>query len=130
MTRLAEAASINPESSGFARLAYADRLAGFFTTNATLQLEGFGGEFSTINGRSELIQAAMAARAQLREAEFSVVDVRVSFPQGKGSAAAFVVISGRMNGETNRFGQGFRMVLDKVSGRWLIREVATIENLQ
>jgi hypothetical protein len=130
MVRLAEAASIKPADSNFARLAYADRLAAFFATNAVLHLEGLGTDFPVITSRSELLEAAMTARSQLRQAEFKVADLNVTFPGAKGTARAYVVITGRINSRTNDFGQAFRMTLRKTRGRWLIHELNTVEHLQ
>jgi hypothetical protein len=127
MASLAEAASIKPADSGLARLAYADRLAGFFTTNATLNLEGLSTDFPTISTRSDLREAAMAIRMSLRQAQFKVADLVVTFPGEKRKAKAYVVITGHINQETNRFGQAFRMELRKVEGRWLIDKLKTVE---
>jgi SnoaL-like domain len=130
MGRLAQAASVRPTDSNFARLAYAERLAGFFTTNAVLHLEGLGRDFPVIASKSDLREAAMAARAQLRQAEFKVTDVNVTFPGEKGTARAYVVITGRINAETNDFGQAFRMTVRKTHGQWLISEVNTVQRLE
>jgi hypothetical protein len=128
MRRLTQAASVKPNESSFARLAYVDRLAGFFTTNVTMQIEGFGTEFTTIQGRTDLIQAAMAARTQLRQASFKVSDLDIKFPPEKRTAHAYVVITGHINFETNHIGQAFKMSLNKTGGRWLISQVRSVEN--
>jgi hypothetical protein len=130
MNRLAAAASIKREDSGIARLTYGDRIAGFFTTNAVLNLEGLGTEVPMIHGRTDLLQAATAARTWLREAEFEVTDLKVSFPDSKRSAKAQAVIVGRINSQTNQFGQRFKILLQKLEGRWLIQELRTVEGLK
>ena len=130
LVRLVQAAAIKPKDSGFARLAYADRLAAYFTTNVDIQVEGFGADFSSINGRAELVQAALAARAQLRQAEFSLADVHIKFPPEERKANAYVVITGQINYETNQFGQALRMVLVKDNGQWLISHVHTVQNAE
>lgn len=127
MDRLVKAASINPNDSGFTRLAYADRLASFFTTNAVLSLEGLGADFPVINGHTDLRQSAMAARANLKQAEFELADVHVTMRNDPHHANAYIAIRGQVNYETNRFGQAFRLTLTKVGGRWLISELNTVE---
>lgn len=127
MANLVEAASIDPADSGFARLAYADRLAAFFTTNAVIHLQGLGPDFPSMTTRTELLQAAMAARTHLRQADFDLADLHVTFPPEQRTANAYVVVTGTVNFETNRFGQAFRMALTKVNGKWHIREVETVE---
>jgi hypothetical protein len=127
MLRLVEAASVKPDESGFTRLSYPDRLAAFFTTNATLNLEGLGRDVPFIASRTDLLQVATAARTFLRQAEFNLADLHVTFPAEKSQANAYVVITGQINSDTNRFGQAFRMALQKVNGRWLIHEVITVE---
>ncbi len=130
MLRLAEAASVRPHDSSFARLAYADRLAGFFTTNAILHLEGLNAEFPSVTSPMELREAATAARAQLRQAEFKLADLTVSVAGDHRAATAYVVISGRINSRTNDFGQAFNMSLRKIHGRWLISDVNAIQHVE
>jgi predicted Zn-dependent protease len=36
-------------------------------------------------------------------------------------------VTGRINADTNRFGQAFRMTLHRINGRWLIHELNTVE---
>ncbi|MFO1498578.1 MAG: nuclear transport factor 2 family protein [Verrucomicrobiota bacterium] len=127
MRRLAEAASVDPQASGFVRLSYPDRLAAFFTTNAVLHLDAVGGDFPVINGRTDLLQAATAARAYLRRADFQLADLNVTFPGEPGRADAYMVITGHVNRETNQFGQAFRLTLRKLGGRWLIQELNAVE---
>lgn len=127
MARLIKAASVHPNDSNLARLAYANRLTGFFTTNAVLHLEGLGTDFPVANGRGDLLEVAIAARAQLQQAEFKLADLNVTFPGQKGTASAYVVITGQINFRTNQFGKAFRMALQKTHGRWLISEVNTVE---
>lgn len=127
VTRLMETASIEPNESGFSRLTYADRVAAFFTTNASLSLEGLGRNFPVLNGRSEVIQASMSARANLRQAKFELADLHVTFPGETGVAEAYAAVRGQVNFETNLFGQAFRLTLRKVNGRWLIDRLTTVE---
>lgn len=130
LTRLAQDASVKPNDSGFARLAYANRLADFFATNAVLHLEGLGTDFPTVTSRSDLIEAAMAARTQLHQADFKLTDCNVTFPGQTHLADAYVVISGTVNQQTNSFGQAFKMTLQKSRGHWLIQELTTVQRLQ
>lgn len=128
MLRLVQAASVKPNESGFTRLAYADRLAAFFTTNATLHLEGLSADVPLIATRTDLLQAATAARVYLRQAQFELADLNIKFPAERQVANVYMVVTGQINGETNRFGQPFRVVLRKTNGRWLIEEMTTLEN--
>ena len=127
MVGLVEAASVNPTESGFKRLAYPDRLASFFTTNATLHLEGLGADLPVITGRTDLLHVAAAARLYLRQADFDLADLYVTFPPETGKAKAYAVITGQVNSGTNRFGQAFRVSLRKVAGRWLIQELNAVD---
>jgi hypothetical protein len=130
MQQLVETASVKPDESNFARLAYPDRLAAFFTTNAVIHLEGLGGEFSSIGSRTDLLAAAMAARSQLRQAEFKLTSLDVTFPSEKRQANAYAVITGAINFQTNQLNQAFRLSLRKIGGRWLVEEIVSIERLQ
>jgi hypothetical protein len=137
LNRLAGAASMQPSESGLARLTYGDRLAGFFTTNATLNLEVLGGEFTSVHGRAELAQAALGVRNTLREADFKVTDVDITFPGEKGTAKVYVVITGHIqggpasaHGRLEDFAQAFRMMLHKTQGHWRIEEVKALEQVK
>jgi hypothetical protein len=130
MDRLAQTASVRPSRSSFARLAYANRLADYFTQDASIHMESLGPDLPVISSRSDLVEAAMAARSQLNSAEFQLADFDVKFPEGKGRASAYVLICGRINRETNRFAQGFKMNLVKTNGHWLITRVNTVAGLQ
>ena len=61
---------------------------------------------------------------------FHLADLSVTIPSEKGTAHAYAAITGRINDQTNQFGQGFRINLVKVGGRWLIEELNTVERLQ
>jgi hypothetical protein len=130
MLQLVQAASVKPGESNFARLSYPDRIAAFFATNAVVHLEGLGGEFSTLGNRTDLLAATMAARTQLRQAEFKLTSLDVTFPAEKQKASAYAVVTGEINFQTNQFGQAFRFNLRKGGGRWLIEEVNTVDLLQ
>jgi hypothetical protein len=71
----------------------------------------------------------MAARSQLRQADFTLADLDLKFAD-KRTANAYVVITGQVNSETNRFGQPLRMILTKSGGRWLIAQVRSVPNVQ
>jgi hypothetical protein len=130
MVSLLQAASVKPNESGFSRLAYGSRLAGFFTTNVTVHLEGLGSDFTSIHNRTEFAAAALAARSQLREARFNLADLNVTLRPETRFASAYVVVTGEINSLTNQFGQAFRMTLRKTGGRWLIAEVKVVEPIQ
>jgi hypothetical protein len=129
VTRLMQAASVRPSDSGLARLAYADRLAGFFTTNVAMHIEGFGSDFANLSGRTDLVQAAMAARMQLHQAEFTVADLDIKVPEDHHTAIAYATVAGQINSNTNGFVQALKMTLQKSGGRWLIAKVDTVPGL-
>ena len=71
----------------------------------------------------------MAARMQLRQAAFHLADLNVTFPGEKTQAHAYIVITGRINSQTNQFGQAFKVALRKTDGKWLISQMNAVERL-
>jgi glutathione S-transferase len=129
VTNMLQAASFESGESGFSRLAYADRVASFFTTNATLNLDGVAPDLPALHNRTDLVEAAMGARASLRRAEFRLADLTVTAAE-KRAAKAYVVVTGQINSNTNAFGQAFRVTMAKVNGRWLVHELLAVERVQ
>ena len=127
--KMVQNASIRPHSSNLARLTYANRLADYFTPDATIHLEGVGAEYSDLHGRGDLVQAFLADRAQLEQADFTLADLGIKFPDGKKAASVYAAVTGHLNGKTNQFGQAFKMSLIKTNGTWLVAEMHTMEGL-
>jgi hypothetical protein len=132
VTRFVKDANLPANASTLARLSYANRLTDYFTPDATIRLEGLGPEVPVINGRTELLEAALAARSNLHEADFALADLEVKFPKEKPgkTAQVYAVIVGHLNGRTNRFGQAFKMSLVKTNGQWLITQMHTVEGVR
>jgi hypothetical protein len=130
MDRMAEAASIKHGEGNLARLSKANKLSEFFTRDARINLEAWGYNIPVITSRSDLREAVLAAHARLGQAEFQVSGFNVSFPDGKQTAIAYVFITGEIDSEQEKFGQQFRMELERVEHRWLINTVSLVEGLR
>jgi hypothetical protein len=131
MDRLVEAASIKPGEGNLARMSRANQLAEFFTKDVTINLQGIGYNVPVITSRGEIREAILAAHSHFRLAEFRVDALQIIFPQGnKRAAVSYVFITGQINSEPERFGQQFRMDLEKIEHRWLITNVNLVEGLK
>jgi hypothetical protein len=131
LDRLVETVSIKPGEGNLARLSKANQLPDFFIPEVTINLEGIGYNVPVITSRSDLREAALAVHSQFRQAEFQIDGLHVAFaPDNKRAATAYVLITGQIDLEPDRFGQQLRMELQKVEHRWMIASVSVVEGLR
>ena len=71
---VAESASLKANTHPLVRLGGANKLAGFFTSDVVIEIEGVPVQAHAINGREELIQAVTAARASVQAVKIEFLD--------------------------------------------------------
>jgi hypothetical protein len=123
LAKLAEAVSVRPNTSAFARLAGADKAMEFFTPDVTVQIEGL--EIS-VHDRADLREAMLAARGNLRAMEVSFSDIHLNFSGERSAAVAYLSAVARLDGQTNSFGRELKMSLRKTGRDWLIAQVESL----
>ena len=119
---LAKTVSENPQGN-ISRVANVNRIGSFFHPNVTINLQGFGRETASINGRGELEQNALGVRQNdfRIEAHFSIVHIEVE--EGKTAASALVSAEVRLNNQGDPIVQDIRLGFEKYERAWLIRTV-------
>jgi hypothetical protein len=127
---LAKAASITPGESPLARLAKAQGLTTYFTTNAQVVVDIPGRIERTLNGREELLEAAGGARASLHSLNVKLLDVQVLLGPDKQSADASMTLEATVPGESVPEVQQVKASLTKVGGEWLIQHAETVRVLR
>jgi len=120
---------VNPKQNPLFKLAGANRLVGFFSPDAVLQVDVPGVPIRTINGRDDLLQAVTAALAGLQEARIQLHRVHVSVDPGRQSATAQLVAAAYLNGSGEPMVQELRMRLRKIEDHWKIVQVETVKTL-
>lgn len=123
LARLAEAISITAGESQLARVASASQVVDYFTPDVSLALEGVN---VSIQDRSDLREAVLAARTSMTQARFQFLNINLKFSEQEDVATAFVTILGNINQETNTFARDVKFSLRRVEGQWLIDSVKTI----
>jgi len=129
LVQVAEAAAIKPNENPIFKLAGANKLVGFFSPEAELQVDVSGTDIRSISGRDDLLQAVTAARAGLQEARIQLHEVHVNVDPDRQSAGAQLVVSAYINGATDPLVQELKMQLKKIDGRWKIVRVQTVKTL-
>lgn len=124
---VAQTASLKSKTNPLIRIGGANKLAGFFTEDATIEVEGGGFDSRTIHGREELVQVATAARASIDEVLVRFLDVQVSVDPDGQTAGAHLTALANVTGITDAFVQETRMRLVRVDNRWLISRVEPVK---
>ena len=126
---VARRASFAPDEGTLARMASAESLAGYFSTNVEINLDVPGHLQHTILGRSEITQAALAARSAASSLNVKFLDVNVTLAPDRQSAVADFTVEAHVSGDQDLVVQEMKFTLRKISGQWLITRVETIRTL-
>ncbi|MGD0087543.1 MAG: hypothetical protein ABSC24_10495 [Verrucomicrobiota bacterium] len=129
LATVAKRASFAPDEGTLARLADAESLAGYFSTNVEIDLDVPGRLQHTILGRDEITQTAVAARSTVSGLSVKFLDVTVTLGPDKQSAVADFTVEARVGGEPDLIVQEMKFTLRKIDGQWLITRVETIRTL-
>jgi ketosteroid isomerase-like protein len=128
LTAAAATASLRPNESALAKLGGAKKLAGFFTPDVVINLDVPGLRVRTINGRDELAEIAIAARANLQEAKIRLYDVVVELAPDRQTATVQLTALASIDGSTDPIFQLMKMRLKKIDGGWKISQVDPVKS--
>lgn len=126
LAQVAETASLKPNENRLVGLGAAVKLTGFFTPDLVINVDAVGLEGRSIQGREQLQQTVMAARANLQSANIHFPDVHLTIDPDRMSAVAKVAAIADVNGEKDAVVQELKMNLKKVEGKWKIAQVDTV----
>lgn len=129
LLKLARAVSVDPGEGQLARLSRAQSLANFFTPDVEVTVDVPGYHSQSLQGRDELLQAALAARSR-GTLKVQVVDVHVRVMPDGHSAEAHFTGEARSGSDQGLQAQELRAQFVKVDGEWLIRHVETVRTLR
>lgn len=130
LAEVAKAASFTPGTGYFANVAGAERLAGFFATNAEVDIDMPGHPRQKLSSSEDILQTALGARATLKSLSVEFPDVTLVINRDKESAIADLTAEGRVGGDADMFVQEMKFTLKKFGGQWLITRVETVQTLQ
>lgn len=130
LVNLAQTACISPNESNLARIAKAQKLTTFFTTNAEVIVSLPGRLESTFSGRDQLLEAAASARAALSSLKVEFLDPSITLDPDQKSAVVTVTIRATLPGEGVPEVEEVKAELVRNSREWLIRRAETVKVLK
>ena len=125
---LGKAVSFSANEGELAKVYNASALGGFFTPDVRVTVEVYH-SYHTINGRDDLLRAAMGARSTLSSLSVEFPDIKVTVDPDRTSAVVLLTAKGKVPGERDFYLQELRMRLTKVKRAWLINQVETVKTL-
>jgi hypothetical protein len=130
LAALAQAASLRADQSPLMRLAGADKLRGFFTTDVDISLAGTGAEWARIRGRDQLMELVKASRVNVKQLEIQFLDEQVSVAEDRLTANVHLTAIAHVNGERNAYVQELKFHLRKTGGEWAVSKIELVETLR
>jgi hypothetical protein len=129
LNKLAEAISEHPQGN-ISKVANANRIGSFFHPNVSINLEGFGREVASIQGRGELEQMAMGARQRDLVLQVHFSNLHIQAERGATNASALVTVEVKLNDQTDPVVQDVRLSWEKVDRSWVIRSAEPMKGLK
>ncbi len=129
LTKLAQAVSFSANEGDLAKLASAQNVAGFFSTNVEVNINLPGHEQQAFAGRDEITQAALASRSAVGGLNVEFPDVNMTVSPDKQSATADVTVEAKISGQSDLIVQEMKFTFEKSEGKWLIKKVETVRTL-
>jgi hypothetical protein len=129
LVKLAANVSFTQDENTIVKMADAQNVAGFFSSNVVVNINVPGHEQQTIAGRDELTQVALASRGQATDLDVKFPDVNVTVAPDRNSATADVTVDATVSGQHDAIIQELKFTFEKIDGQWLITEVETVRTL-
>ncbi|MGA2800780.1 MAG: hypothetical protein ABSE97_00175 [Verrucomicrobiota bacterium] len=129
LTELARTVSFSPNEGNLARLAGAQNLAFFFSTNVEVTLDVPGRVQHHLLGRSEITQAALGAQSAVSGLDVKFPDINITIAPDKQSAVADLTVEVRVSGQQDLIVQEMKFTLQKTDGEWLVTRIETVRTL-
>lgn len=129
LTRLAESISSRPEGN-IATMANVNRIGSFFHPNVTISVEGYGADLTSVQGRGELQQAALAARQRLGSISVEFYNVEILVAPGKTNATVSATAIVKINDDANAQVQDMKFEFETYDRDWLIRSASPSKSLK
>lgn len=123
LEKLAQTVSENPQGN-ISRVANVNRIGSFFHPNVSINLDGFGREVSSVQGRGELEQMALGVRQNNFRVSVRFSTVHVIVGPEKTNATAIVGAEVKINDQAEPIVQDLRVSFEKMDRAWLIRGIA------
>jgi hypothetical protein len=129
LAKLAGDVSFSQNENNLVKIADAQSVADFFSSNVVVNLDMPEHEEQTIAGRDQITQAALLSRQQATDLDVKFPDINVTVAADKLSATADVTVQATVSGQANAIIQEVKFTFVKIDGKWLISKVETVKTL-
>lgn len=123
-------ATFSASEAPLAKLANSRKLAAYFAPEVQIAVDVPGRPGQVIQGAEDLLQALMAARAQILSLKVRFLDINISVADGRQAAVANLTVRGSIAGEADELVQELNFWFQKSGRDWLIRRVETVKTLR
>lgn len=130
LKRIAELATFSSNEAPLTRLGNAKELSNFFAGDVEVLVDVPGMQAHTIQGRDELFQMAMAARATSPSVTVEFPDVVTTVDADKTGAESNLTLKARVTGQPELIVQEMAVSWKKMDGAWRITKLRTVKTLQ
>lgn len=127
LEKAARLACLNPGESALSRLAAANKLALMCSPDITIGLQNAGYNLSGIQGRDQLRETIIAARAMIGRLDIRLYDYQIQIAPNRLQAEVLVTAIVEVDNETNA--QPLRFILNRETDGWRIARVESIAPL-
>lgn len=126
--KMAHAISVRPGEGYLPRMAGAQTVGDFFSTNVELNIDvPHYRQHSTLS-RDDIVQGIMAANLS-SGLTVKFADINVSVSADKANAQAEMTVEAKVPGEQDQTFQEMKFTLRKINGKWLIVKAQTVRPL-
>jgi hypothetical protein len=130
LKQLGDLASYSGHEGNISTITSIEKLGRFFTENAKVVVDIPGGESHTFDNRDELMQAALAARSGVNNAQVKFLDPNIEMDSGGQSALVDVTLQVKIDSDAEAIVQELKFTIKKIKGAWLITHVETVKTLK
>jgi hypothetical protein len=129
LVELARTVSFSSNQGNLARLAGAQNLGFFFSTNIEVNIDVPGRERLNLVGRGEVMQAVLTVRSAVAGLTVKFLDINITVAPDKQSAVADLTVDADVSGQRDAIVQEMKFTLQKTDGKWLVTRIETVRTL-
>jgi hypothetical protein len=126
---LAQLLSFGPGEGPLAKVSNAQKATSYFSEDVDIAIDVAGYGMVRVEGHDNLFQALMTARSQLSSVDVQFLDINVVVAGSGDGATVNLTVKGRLPSDRDIQVLELKILVRKVSGKWLIRHVEAVKTL-
>lgn len=124
---LAQDASFSQNQNNLIKIAHAQSIVDYFTTNVVINITGPDHGQAVNLSYDEITATALAVQQHVTDVDVKFPDIVVTVAPDKNSATAEVTLDATISGEHDAVLQELKFGFEKDDGHWLINHVETVQ---